>query len=565
MPTRPNLADKALAAALAFSSAVCFSEATPAPRPNVVLIMVDDMGFADLGCYGGEIETPNIDGLAAGGVRFSQFTNGARCCPTRASLLTGLHPHQTGIGHMTNPPNRKRPAEPTAYQGYLNRRCATIAELLKPAGYATLMAGKWHLGFHHQDRWPRQRGFDRYFGCIAGATRFFLPEHPRGMTLDNTAIDKPESTTDEPFYTTDAFTDYAIRFVRAHTGSERAVGELEDLSSRPFFLYLAYTAPHWPLQAFEDDIARYRGKYKIGWDKLRQQRYQRQIEIGLIKPEWKLSPRPAEVPAWDSLNEQQQDEMDLKMAVYAAMVDRVDQNIGKLVASLKKQKLFDDTLILFLSDNGACHEGGILGRGEFRDVERRNRQAANSYGEAWANAGSTPFRLYKSNAHQGGSATPLIAHWPKGIGPRKEWQDTPGHITDIVPTLLELAGANYPETMHGNPLPPLEGKSLVPAFAGEAIPRERPIGLEHQGNAFVLKGDWKLVGKGHIGREQADKEGWQLYNLADDRTELNNLSSSHPEERDAMIKEWNAWAGRVGVFPKQVKTPGRPARASKRD
>lgn len=531
---------------LTFSLFLWASLLTPinaADRPNIILIMVDDMGFSDLGCYGGEIHTPNIDGLAAGGMRFSQFTNGARCCPTRASLLTGLHPHQAGIGHMTNPPHRLRPAKPEAYQGYLNRRCATLGELLRPAGYTTLMAGKWHLGIHEQDRWPRQRGFDRYYGCISGATRFFHPEHPRGMTLDNTPIESPKSTTDEAFYTTDAFTDHAITFVK----------EAQATPNKPFFLYLAYTAPHWPLQAFEDDIAKYRGKYKIGWDKLRQQRYQRQIALGLIKPEWKLSPRPDKVPAWDSLDAKKQDEMDLKMAIYAAMVDRVDQNIGKLIASLKAQELFEDTLILFLGDNGACHEGGILGRGEFYDIEKRNLEGANAYGEAWANAGSTPFRLYKSNAHQGGSATPFIAHWPKHLATHTEWQETPAHITDIVPTLLELAGATYPKTMHGKELHAIEGKSLIPAFAGKPITRDHPLCLEHQGNAFVRAGDWKLVGKGHVGRDDVNESAWELYNLANDRTELHDLSSSHPEKRDTLIKVWNAWAKRVDVLPKKLE------------
>ncbi|MGC6564100.1 MAG: arylsulfatase [Akkermansiaceae bacterium] len=522
---------------LILTSILLFTSASAEDRPNVILIMVDDMGYSDLGCYGGEIKTPNIDALAANGVRFSQFTNGARCCPTRASLITGLHPHQTGIGHMTNSPTKQRNPKPESYQGYLNKKCTTVAELLKPAGYSTLMTGKWHLGFHDESRWPRQRGFDRFYGCIPGATRFFHPAHPRGMTLDNKPLENPKSTTDEAFYTTDAFTDYAIKFID------------ESKADKPFFLYLAYTAPHWPLQAFEDDIARYRNKYKIGWDKLREQRYAKQIELGLIKPGWKLSPRPPKVPAWDSLDEKKRDEMDLKMAVYAAMVDRVDQNIGKLTGFLKNKKLFDNTLILFLSDNGACHEGGIFGRGEFRNIEKRNLQRANSYGEAWANAGSTPFRLYKSNAHQGGTATPFIAHWPKRITPLKQWQTTPAHITDIVPTLLELAGASYPE----EELPALEGKSLLPAFQGKPISRDRPLCLEHQGNAFVRDGNWKLVGKGHVKANEANADGWELYDLEKDGTELKDLSSSHPEKRDELIKVWNTWATANGVLPKQTR------------
>ena len=508
-------------------------------RPNILLIMVDDMGFSDLGCYGGEIKTPHIDALATNGVRFSQFTNGARCCPTRASLLTGLYPHQTGIGHMTNSPTKQRPLKPEAYQGFLNDRCATLGELLRPAGYRTLMTGKWHLGIHDQSRWPLQRGFDRFYGCLAGAARYFVPEHPRGITLNNTPLKNPPSTTDQRYYTTDAFTDYAINFLS------------EKTSPQPWFLYLAYNAPHWPLQAFEEDIAKYRNKYKIGWDKLREQRYARQIELGLIKKNWKLTPRPNAVPAWDSLSEEKQDEMDLKMAVYAAMVDRVDQNIGKLTSFLKRKNLFDNTLILFLSDNGACHEGGVLGRGEFYKTELRNQQDSNSYGEAWANVGSTPFRLYKSNAHQGGSATPLIAHWPRGITPQANWQQTPAHITDLVPTILEVAGAQYPTQINGKELLTLHGKSLLPAFCGEQILRERPFFLEHQKNAFVRDGKWKLVGKGHIGPLKANAQKWELYDLDLDRTELNNLASKYPERVKKMAAQWNQWAKENQILPKK--------------
>jgi len=363
-------------------------------RPNVVLVMVDDMGFSDLGYHGGEIDTPNLDGLARGGVRFSQFYNSGRCCPTRATLITGLHPHQTGIGWMTQPPGKTRgETEPPAYQGYLNRRCATVAEVLRRHDYTTLMAGKWHLGYNDRERWPLQRGFDRFYGCLSGATRFFHPVEPRGITLGNEQLENLESTTDEAYYTTDAFTDYAIRFVEEHAAGER--------SDDPFFLYLAYTAPHWPLQAFEDDVAKYHGKYRDGWDTLRRERYRRQIELGLIDEDWDLSPRTPGIPDWESLSEEKRDEMDLKMAVYAAMVDRVDQNVGRLVEALKGAGAFENTLILFLSDNGACQEGGRLGRGEFHDVEKRNREQNNSYGEAWANAGSTPFRLYKHFAHGG--------------------------------------------------------------------------------------------------------------------------------------------------------------------
>ncbi len=516
-----------------------------AERPNIILIMVDDMGFSDLGYHGGEINTPNIDALAHGGVRFSQFYNSGRCCPTRATLMTGNHPHQTGIGHMTLAPGKKHgKAKPPAYQGYLNRQCVTIAQSLKQHGYATLMAGKWHLGQAEQSCWPLQRGFDKYFGCIAGATRFFHPEEPRGMTLGNEQIAVPASTTSEAFYTTDAYTDHAIRFLSEHQA---------DGTTKPFFLYLAYTAPHWPLQAFEDDIARYRGKYTQGWDALRKSRFQRQIDSGLIKKGTKLSPRTPQIPDWDSLDANKRDEMDLKMAVYAAMVDRVDQNVGKLVAHLKQADFFDNTLILFLSDNGGCQEGGMLGRGEFYNVEQRNQQSNNSYGEAWANASNTPFRLYKHFAHEGGTSTPFFMHWPEVIQPRKDWFRSPAQLIDIVPTLLDVAGATHPEQFNGNAIPALDGISLRRAFTGDRLDRSEPICVEHENNAFVRDGDWKLVGRGVSPTAGVVHAKWELYDIASDRTETTDLAKSHPALVKKMSDHWAEWAKRVNVYPKTAR------------
>ncbi len=519
------------------------AETQSAERPHVILIMVDDMGFSDLGYHGSEIATPNLDALAHGGVRFSQFYNSGRCCPTRATLMTGLHPHQTGIGHMTQPPNSDRgKTAPPAYQGYLNRECVTVAEALKGSGYATLMAGKWHLGNNAEDRWPLQRGFDKYFGCISGATRFFYPEDPRGMTFMNEPVPNPESTTDEAFYTTDAFTDYGMRFIGEHL-DERAE---ED----PFFLYLAFTAPHWPLQAFEDDIAKYRGKYKIGWDKMREQRLKKQIELGLIDESWELSPKTEKIPDWDSLDEKKQDEMDLKMAVYAAMVDRVDQNIGRLTSFLKEKGIFENTLIMFLSDNGGCQEGGMLGRGDFYNIENRNLESGNSYGEAWANASNTPFRLYKHYVHEGGASTPFFAHWPAKIQARKDWYGNPAQLIDLVPTILDVAGATYPSKFHSNDIPSLDGVSLRPAFEGDDLGREKPIFVEHENNAFIRDGDWKLVGKGVSGNNGVDASKWELYNIAADRTELNDLAAEKPEMVGRMAAQWDAWAQRAKVYPK---------------
>jgi len=541
-------------AALLLIGVALISKTVAAERPNVILMMVDDMGFSDLGYHGSEIDTPNLDSLARGGVRFSQFYNSGRCCPTRATLMTGLHPHQTGIGWMTQPPNSDRgKSEPDAYQGYLNRRCATLGEVMRRSGYVTLMAGKWHLGYNDKSRWPLQRGFDKFFGCISGATRFFHPEHPRGMTFGNEDIESPQSTTDEAFYTTDAYTDYAMRFIREHRDTAK---------DKPFFLYLAYTAPHWPLQAFEDDIAKYRGRYRAGWDALRKARLKRQQELGLIDPNWEMSPRTPGIPDWNSLDEKKRDEMDLKMAVYAAMIDRIDQNVGRLVGFLKHAGIYENTLILFLSDNGGCQEGGMLGRGEFFNVARRNQQSANSYGEAWANASNTPFRLYKHFAHEGGTATPFFMHWPARIKPRKDWYPDPAQLIDLMPTILDVAGGSYPKRLHGNELPSLDGLSLRPAFAGKSLGRKQPIFVEHENNAFVRDGEWKLVGRDVTPRGGVVPARWELYNMIVDRTETDNLAVKNPAKVKELAAKWLTWSKRAGVYPKGPGVPGpKPAGA----
>lgn len=520
---------------------------TAAERPNVILIMVDDMGFSDLGYHGGEIATPNLNALAHGGVRFSQFYNSGRCCPTRATLMTGLHPHEAGIGWMTSEPDRERgDGAPAAYRGHLNEQCVTLAEVLRGAGYGTYMTGKWHLGQTEVGDRPLQRGFDRYYGCLSGATRFFQPAGSRGMTSGNDPDETPKSTTDRPFYTTDAFTDHAIDFLDGH-GKEK-----ED---DPFFLYLAYTAPHWPLQAHEEDIAKYRGRYRDGWDKLREERYRRQIGLGLIEENWPLSPKTGSIPDWDTLDEKKRDEMDLKMAIYAAMVDRVDQNIGKLVSFLKEQGTYENTLILFLSDNGACQEGGMLGRGEFHDAAKRNLEHDNSYGEAWANAGSTPFRLYKHYLHEGGAATPFFMHWPAGITPREGWYGEPAQLIDLMPTLLDVAGAGYPSERKGTKTVPLDGISLRPAFTGASLGREGPIFAEHETNASVREGNWKLVGESVAMADGTKAKQWELYDLAADRTELKNLAAEQLEKVRALAAKWETWAARVGVYPRAEGQP----------
>lgn len=520
------------------------AETTTSERPNLVLIMVDDMGFSDIGCYGGEIETPNLDDLATGGIRFSHFYNNSRCCPTRATLLTGLASHLTGIGHMTGAQHDR---DMPSYRGALNRKCVTIAEVLRPAGYATLMSGKWHLGERDQSYWPLQRGFDKFYGCLTGSMRYFTPHEPKHIMLMNEKVEQLESTTERRYYTTDAFTDQAISFVEESVAQDR---------DQPFFLYLAYNAPHWPLQAHEEDIDKYRERYSMGWDELRQQRYQRQIELGLIDATWKLSPRDERAPEWNSLSAERQKVESLRMAVYAAMIDRVDQNIGKLRDSLTKLGVADNTLILFLSDNGACQEGPIPGNPDFMDPEKRNLEDGcrmANYGRLWANASSTPFRYYKHRTFEGGAATPFIMNWPARIKPQQDWFESNAHIADVMPTILDLTQAKYPSTAHGNKIPALSGISLAPAIDGEPLDRQTPIFNEHEDNGLVIDGDWKLVANDIAVGTRPKEELWELYNLRDDRTELNNLADTHPERVSKMAAAWRSWADQAQVFPKPKK------------
>lgn len=521
-----------------------------ADRPNIILILADDMGFSDIGCYGGEIDTPNLDQLGKEGVRFTQFYNSARCCPTRASLMTGLEPHETGIGHMTQTPNTKidhgKIEAFPSYQGYLNQNCMTIAEVLGSAGYATLMTGKWHLGYDDEKIcWPMQRGFEKYYGCISGATKFFEPEGKRNIYLGNDAVKKYTSTTDRRYYTTDAFTDYAMKFI-----DEEKKGQ-----ARPFFLYLAYTAPHWPLHAHQEEVQKYAGKYMMGWDELRKQRLENQRKIGLIDPARKLSDRSTDF-AWDSLDENKKKEMDLRMAYYAAMVDRMDQNIGRLVAALKEKGLYENTLIVFLSDNGGCAEGGKMGGNTNPfDTEKWNNTygAGPSYGEVWANASNTPFRKFKHYTHEGGISTPLIAHWPKGIQHPDRWYMEPAYLLDLMPTFIELAGATYPKEYKGHKIKQLGGVSLTPSFSNTSLKREKPICLEHENNAMIRMGDWKLVGTNVSVPEGPDESKWELYNIKDDRTEMNDLAASHPEKVKQLAALWEEWAEKATVYPKPEK------------
>ncbi|MCR9292573.1 MAG: arylsulfatase [bacterium] len=484
-------------------------------RPNIVIVLVDDMGFSDIGCYGGEIDTPNLDLMAAGGLRFTQFYNAGRCCPTRASLMTGLHPHQVGIGHMTEPPESPLGFE-GAYQGHLNKRCTTLAEVLRNAGYHTLMTGKWHLGYHSQDDWPLQRGFDRYFGGISGGFNYFRPSGTRGMTDGNQAVD-----TDDDFYATDSFTDIACEYLSQVTAQD----------DRPFFLYLAYNAPHWPLNTKVQEFHKYKGQYRQGWEALMRSRLARQKEIGLFPDD--LQPAPHVGPTWDSLSQDQQDEMDSIMAAYAGCIDSIDQNMGKLMRHLESLGALDNTLLMFLSDNGSCQEGGQLGQFEPEWIENPPDGVQGiRLGLAWANASNTPFRLYKHFVHEGGACTPMIAHWPAGI-PTSEAGSLvrqPAYLPDFMATCLELSGADYPAD-----LPNCVGKSLLPALkaSGEMI-HDEPLYWEHEGNAAVRWGDWKLV--------KEWQKPWELYNMAQDRTELNDLASINTQKRDEMLGLFESWA-----------------------
>ena len=503
-------------------------------RPNIIVILVDDMGYSDIGCYGGEVQTPHLDALAQGGLRFTQFYNTGRCCPTRASLMTGLHPHQAGIGHMTETPEAPSPMPNQPYQGYLNKQCTTLAEVLKASGYHTLMTGKWHLGYHDTANWPLQRGFDKYFGIISGASHFMNPQPPRGLTFMNEPVDPWPG-----FYTTDAFTDMAMRFIR----------EARTEKENPFFLYLAYNAPHWPLHAKTNDLAKYEGTYRKGWHAIMQERLERQRSIGLINPSWEAAPH--EGPAWDSLDEQTRHLLDLRMAAYAACIDSVDQNIGRLVAFLKAQNLYENTAIFFMSDNGACQEGGILGSGSeesIRDPLKSQGTDGPRCGQAWANASNTPFRYYKHFVHEGGMSTPMIAHWPAGIPwqLRGEWVREMGYLPDFMPTFLDMAQGEYPQQRQGETLQPHAGQSLLPLLQGEKGPVHKdPVFWEHEGNRAMREGKWKIA--------WARKGPWELYDMEKDRTEMHDLAKTHPERLRGMVEKWEQWATETGVsFPEPI-------------
>jgi len=526
------------------------SSPATAEAPNIILIMADDMGFSDIGCFGSEIQTPSLDKLAKDGVVFTQFYNGARCCPTRASLISGLYAHQAGMGGME--PDWKEPG----YRGNINTQCVTLAEALKANGYATYMTGKWHLTNKTRARndkdkfnWPRQRGFDRFFGTIAGGGSYYAP---KTLTLDNEDISQ-QAADDEDFYYTDAISDYTVRFIDEHCKAAK---------DKPFFHYVSYTAPHWPLHALRKDRAKYEGKYDAGWDVLREERFARIKKMGLLGGDWELSPRSmnrswVDLPKDDLPKQFEQIKvvnkdnlhrfMSMKMEIYAAQVDNMDQGIGRIVECLNKNDILDNTLIVFLADNGGCAEYGNYGglcapkhHNTFKD--NGGPLSYDSYGAGWACASNTPFRFYKHFIHEGGIATPLIVHWPAKVKPDGVYRRQVGHIIDLMPTFLAAAGGEYPKKYNGHDILPMEGENLLPAIIGNEDVSRRPPCWEHHGNRAIRIGKWKLVARG-------ETAPWELYDMEKDRTELNNLAGQHPDRVKQMNDQWWAWARRCNVLP----------------
>ena len=460
-------------------------------RPNILLIMVDDLGYSDFGCYGSEIETPNIDALAANGLRFRQFYNTAKCHSSRVSLLTGLYCNQAGSESL--------------------HRGVTIAEVLGKAGYGTAMVGKWHL-----KKEPTDRGFKKYWGHLSGATNFF--------TGDNTfrLNGKPWNDFDKDFYTTDAIADFGLRFLK----------ELDqENAGQPFFLYMAFNAPHYPLQARKEDFKKYEGRYDLGWDALRARRNAKQRELGLLPDIWTIAPRPVNVPAWDTLSVEDKNWESRRMAAFAAMVDRVDQAVGRMVNYLKQERKFENTLIMICSDNGACPFDRTRGR-EYECWDPRSYWC---YDTGWSHVGNTPFRLHKQNQHEGGISSPMITHWPAGLKAGKgNITDQPAHLIDFMATCIDVGGTAYPKAWPDINLEPLQGRSLRPIFEGREREAHPELYFQFSSNRALRQGDWKLV------THRASQ--WELYNVAKDRTEMHNLADQAPERVKQMAARWQELA-----------------------
>lgn len=515
----------ALGAGVMSLAGVAAQAAPPsAARPNIVVILVDDMGFSDISSYGGEVPTPNIDALAAGGIKFTQFYNTARCSCSRASLLTGTYPHQAGLGHL------EAIAVPGSLglHGKLDDRVVTMAEVLRPAGYFTAMAGKWHIGMT-RGVGPRKRGFERSIASPEGGIYYPDQTNPQGQPL-NLFIDGQKYPANAPevgkgeWYSSDLFVDWDLKFM-----------EEARAQRKPFFLYLPFVGVHFPVSAPAEDIARFKGKYMAGWDELRRARLTRQKKLGIVPQDTVLPERLPHTYNWDKLSPAEKDRFDTMMAVYAADVARMDKAVGTLVQRLKAAGEFDNTVILFLADNGGNAESGpdgiTQGPGALGGPHSRLFVGMN-----WATLQNTPFQYFKHYTEEGGISTPLIAHWPRGIDPKLNgtWNRTPGHLIDLMPTVVQVSGATYPTSFNGHAIIPMQGTSLTPAFHGKTITRGKPIFWEHEGNRAVRDGRWKLTAR--------FKRPWQLFDMETDRTELHDLAASQPARVAAMAASYDRWA-----------------------
>lgn len=512
-------------------------------RPDIVVVLADDMGFSDIGCYGGEVRTPNLDKLANNGVRLTQFYNTPRCSPSRASLMTGLHPHQTGIGILTFNDL------PDGYPGTLNDECVTIPELLGQAGYGTYMSGKWHMAADMSapnDSWPTRRGFQRFFGTLEGGGSFW---QPHTLMDGEERVDQDQLPAE--FYYTDAVSDRAVQYVEEHQQAR---------PDDPMFMYVAYTAPHWPLHAPEETIAHYEGVFDDGWDALREGRMRRLVESGIIDPQTPLSDRDPKVPAWQDTDHHEWEAH--RMAVFAAQIEHVDQGIGRITAALEAAGRLDNTLFVFLSDNGACAEdvedwvptflalnetardGQQVVAGNRPDVFPGPDTTYASYGRGWANLSDTPFREYKHWVHEGGIATPFVVHWPAGLPERGAVRHQTHQLTDVMSTVVDITGVQYPTEFAGRSIPPAEGQSMLSTLRGEGNgDPDRLFFWEHEGNAGVRRGRWKLVRK--------YPQEWELYDMDAYRTEVEDLSAKHPKVAKELTAEYEQWVNRCGVIPRE--------------
>lgn len=479
------------------------SETHPS-RPNIIIMMVDDLGYSDFGCYGSEIKTPHIDQLAQQGLRFSSFYNTAKCHSSRVCLLTGLFSDQAGDSELS--------------------RGVTIAEVLRQSGYSTSMVGKWHL---HKE--PTDRGFEKYFGHLSGATNFFKGDDTFRLN------GKPWNEFGDDFYTTDANIHFAKRFL-----SE----SLEQSPEKPFFLYIAHNAPHYPLQAKKEDYDKYHGVYDQGWDKIRATRYQKQIASGLIPIGWKLAPRPKRVPAWQDLSDKEKAWDTRRMMAFAGMVDRIDQTTGLLISFLKEKNIFENTLILICSDNGACP----FDRTKGKDKDPWNPDSYWCYDTGWSHVGNSPFRLHKQNQHAGGISSPLIAHWPKGLKIHPgSISRQPAHLIDFMATCVDLAQTKYPASWPEIDLQPLQGRSLKPIFVGKQRKPHDSLFFRFANNRAIIQGDWKLV--------THRTARWELYNITKDGTELNDLAQLMPERVEKLSQLWHQIATQQGQLKGKVTAP----------